>query len=218
MVVARSLWSWCFHVSDPKDPKLRGWLHPAFALTLNLVLAFAVSLAAFLSAPSAFHQEWLQKQPDSVLHAVQAVQHSWQASSVGFSSMPVVQWLGGTIQRAFLPAEALFDRKQAFTLYSWQKDGADPQLLAGSLLLYVAVMLSCRIYEKGPVMMYDMAWACNLSMTLTAVGGSFHKKWSNRALLACDRCGSGVCVAMFCSNLAQYPLSGQCVLLLGRCR
>ncbi|CDJ46696.1 hypothetical protein, conserved [Eimeria brunetti] len=30
-------------------------------------------------------------------------------------------------------------------------------------------MLASRLYEKGPVMLYDAAWACNLALALTAV-------------------------------------------------
>lgn len=160
--------SWFFDVSDPRDPKLGGWLHPSFALTVNLGLAFAVAFAAFLAAPLWFQQEWLRQQPPAVAHFVQHL--AVLTNSVGIQPLSALHWIRDTLGPALLPDRALFDKKQAFALYSWERGSLGPQSLAMFLLVYVVLMLSCRLYEKGPVMLYDAAWACNMSMVLTAMG------------------------------------------------
>lgn len=160
------VWSWCFAVNDPKDPKLRGWLHPWFACLLNLGLAFAVALSAFLATPYWFQLQWLREQPHGVIRVLQGVQ---QAAKLPLGVGVGLTWLKETIGRSFVFNNAVFDEKQALALYSWEGSGLDPQILSSFLLVYVALMLSCRLWEKGPVMLYDMAWACNLSMVLTAI-------------------------------------------------
>lgn len=162
-----SIWSWCFKVSDPHDPKLRGWLHPAFALTLNLSLIFGVAFAAFFSAPSQFHQEWLGQQQPAVAHFVQNAVSP--AASFTVCDSPVFQRLENLVRRILLPNAAVIDSKQAFALYSWGGNSSAPNFLAAFLFLYGALMLGCRVYERGPVMLYDAAWACNMSMVVAAL-------------------------------------------------
>lgn len=166
----RRAWSWSFHIDDPKDPKFHGWLHPSFALLLNLGLAFAVAISAFLATPYWFRLEWLREQPHGIIRLLQGVQQALNlAKSVKLGSAPDLTWLKETIGHAFVFNSAIFDEKQALALYSWEGSGLDPQILSTFLLVYVALMLSCRLCEKGPVMLYDMVWACNMSMVLTAV-------------------------------------------------
>ncbi|XP_026194124.1 uncharacterized protein LOC34617360 [Cyclospora cayetanensis] len=161
-----SAWSWLFCVSDPNDPKLRGWLHPALALGFNLGLSFVLASAAFLAAPTQFHEEWLQHQSPqflSFIHGLASV-----ASFVGLQPALLLPWARSTLGRVLLPEELLLDKKQAFSLYSWEKGTLQPQAYALFLLLYAVLMVTCRLYEKGPMMLYDAAWACNTSMIVTA--------------------------------------------------
>ncbi|KAL8271993.1 hypothetical protein Esti_004117 [Eimeria stiedai] len=168
MLGLRSAWRWCFDVSNPKDPKLRGWLHPTFALTFNFGLASAVALLFFLATPSMFQEMWLRRQPAAVLNALQQARKL--ADSLGYSGTATVQWLRDSLGRILQPDIAFVDKNQVFAIYSWEGAILEPQFLAASLLVYVSVMLGCRLYEKGPVMLYDMAWACNMSIVLTAAG------------------------------------------------
>ncbi|CDI87440.1 hypothetical protein, conserved [Eimeria praecox] len=160
-------WRWFFDVSNPHDPKLRGWLHPTCALAFNLSLALMVACAAFLAAPSAFQEAWMQHQPQTVVHIAQRA--AFIDNSKGSGLYPFFQWLRRTIGQLLLPEKLLFDREQAFTLYSWEEGDFDPRSLGTFLAIYVALMLASRLYEKGPVMLYDAAWACNLALALTAV-------------------------------------------------
>lgn len=162
------IWSWFFDVSNPNDPKLRRWLHPTCALAFNAGLALLVAVAAFLAAPSEFHELWLQRQTPAVAHFAQHLTDL--ATSVGLVSLPAFQWLRRTAAALLLPQELMFDRKQAFALYSWDKGSIDPKSLGIFLAVYVALMLASRLYEKGAMMLYDAAWACNLSLALTALG------------------------------------------------
>ncbi|KAL8436681.1 hypothetical protein ACSSS7_001506 [Eimeria intestinalis] len=166
MLGLRSAWGWCFHVSDPKDPKLRGWLHPAFALALNFGLASTVALLFFLATPSVFQEMWLRRQPAAVVTVVQQAQKL--AESLGYSGTATVQLVRDSLGGILLPDVAFFDKNQVFAMYSWEGAIVEPHFLAASLLAYVLVMLGCRVYEMGPVMLYDMAWACNMSMVLAA--------------------------------------------------
>lgn len=161
---------WVFDVSNPHDPKLRGWVHPTCALAINLSLALLVACAAFLAAPPAFHEAWLQHQPLTVVHFTQGAAALLQSSNaVGLYR--VLQWLRQTAGQFLLPEKLLaFDRQQAFALYTWKEEGFDPRYLGTLLAIYVALMLASRLYEKGPVMLYDAAWACNLALLLTAAG------------------------------------------------
>ncbi|CDJ39915.1 hypothetical protein, conserved [Eimeria tenella] len=170
------IWSWFFDVSNPNDPKLRRWLHPTCALAFNAGLALLVAVAAFLAAPSEFHELWLQRQTPAVAHFAQHLTDL--ATSVGLVSLPAFQWLRRTAAALLLPQELMFDRKQAFALYSWDKGSIDPKSLGIFLAVYVALMLASRLYEKGAMMLYDAAWACNLSLALTALA-----LWLNIPLL-----------------------------------
>ncbi|KAL8439828.1 hypothetical protein Efla_004354 [Eimeria flavescens] len=167
MLRLRSAWRWCFDVSSPFDPKLRGWRHPLFALILNWAFAFAVACAFFLATPSSFQQMWLQRQPAAVVNTLLAARD--MADSVGISAVPAIQWLQETLGGFLLPAVSFIDKNQAFALYSWDGAIGNPNALAISLLAYVAVMLGCRLYEKGPAIFYDMAWACNMAMIFAAL-------------------------------------------------
>ncbi|KAL8455836.1 hypothetical protein Emag_000410 [Eimeria magna] len=166
MLGLRSACRWCFHVNDPRDPKLQRWLHPAFALTLNFGLASAVALLFFLATPSMFQEMWLRRQPAAVLTALQQARKL--ADFLGYSGTATVQWLRDSLGGVLLPDVAFFDKNQVFAMYSWEGAIVKPQFLAASLFAYVIVMLGSRLYEKGPVMLYDMAWACNMSMVLAA--------------------------------------------------
>ncbi|KAL8449863.1 hypothetical protein Emed_002826 [Eimeria media] len=208
--LARSVYRWCFHVSDPKDPKLQGWLHPLFALALNLGLSFTVALLFFLSTPSVFQDMWLRQQPAAVLNAIT---HACKLlNSLGFSGTATVQWLQDNLGSLLLPDFSFLDKKQVFTLYSWEDAIVKPQFLAAFLLAYVLIMMGSRLYEKGPVMLYDMAWACNMSMVLAAAA-----IWLNIPLLvsACS-CWVAVDQLLWYADTLAFLIRGRFLIGLAK--
>lgn len=163
------IWRWFFDVSNPHDPKLRGWLHPACALAFNLSLALLVAGSAFLAAPPTFHGAWMKHQPQAVLYFAEGAA-GLVDNLKGVGLQPPFLWLWRTVGNALLPDKLLFDQEQAFALYEPEEGGFSPRAFGTFLAIYLALMLASRLYEKGPVMLYDAAWACNLALALTAVG------------------------------------------------
>lgn len=171
---------WLFTVGNPHDAKLRGWLHPICATFFNACLAFCIAFAVFLLSPLPNTEEWQQQQPQFVRSTVSAVQRQSHELMVltGLTSEGI-DAVKGIVRGIFLPELTLHDKEQAFALYNWNVDGGNahvdgtPKLgsmHSALLLLYVVVLCGCRVWEKGPWIIYEMSWACNIAMCLASAG------------------------------------------------
>lgn len=124
--------------------------------------------------------EWQRQQPQFILTAFSSVQRGSRNLMIlmGLTSEGVDRLIG-IVRGIFLPELVLQDREQAFALFDWKVGGEDAltngTLSSGSihsalLLLYVIVLCGCRVWEKGPWMIYEMSWACNIAMCLASAG------------------------------------------------